>query len=65
MGNFIRKCLGLLGQFLLNEPLAPIPLSWGIMTTNIGKLPPAIVRSNLRMLALVNILSTMSPPPSD
>ena len=47
-----------MGQFLLNEPPAPIPLSWGIMTTNIGKLPLATVRSSLRMLALVSILST-------
>ena len=57
MGNFIEM-LGLLGQFSFNEPLAMIPLSWGIMTTNIGKLPPAIVESGLRMLPLVCLLST-------
>ena len=40
----LLACLGLLGQFLLNEPPAPIPLSWGIMTTKIGKLPPPIAK---------------------
>ena len=51
-----------MGQFLLDEPPTPIPLSWGIMTTNIGKFPPATVGSSLRMLPLVSVLSTQSPP---
>ena len=36
-GNFYKDCLGLLGQFSLIEPHALIPLSWGIMTANVGR----------------------------
>ena len=49
-GNFYKDCLGLLGQLSLIEPPALIPLSWGIMTPNLGRFPPAIVGSGLRML---------------
>ena len=39
-GYFYKDCLGLLGQLSLIEPPAPIPLSWGIMTPNVGRLLP-------------------------
>ena len=57
-GNFYKDCLGILGQFSLIEPPALIPLSWGIMTRNVGRFPPAIVGSGLKMLPHVNFLST-------
>ena len=62
-GNFYKDCLSLLGQFSLIEPLALIPLSWGIRTLNVGMFPPKIVGSVLRMLQHVSLLSTQSPPP--
>ena len=62
-GHFYKYFLGLLGQLSLIEPPALIPLSWGIMTPNVGRLPPATVGSGLRMLPHVCLLSTQSPPP--
>ena len=62
-GNFYKDCLGLLGQFSLIEPPALIPLYWGIMTPNVGRLPPPAVVSGLTMLPHVSLLSTQSPPP--
>ena len=61
--NFYKDCLGILGQFSLIEPLALIQISWGIMTPNVGRFPPATVGSGLRMLPHVSFLSTQSPPP--
>ena len=63
MEIIIKDFLGLLGQFSLIEPPALIPLSWGIMTTNVGKFPPTTVGSGLRMMPHVSLLSTQFPPP--
>ena len=62
-GNFYKYCLSILGQLSLIEPPALIPLSWGIMTPNVGRLPPTIVGSGLSMLPHVCFLSTQYPPP--
>ena len=62
-GNFYEDYLGLLGQFSLIDPPTLIPLSWIIITTNLGRLPPTTVGSGLRMLPHVSFLSTQSPPP--
>ena len=62
-GNFYKDYLGVLGQFSLIERPALIPLSWGIMTPNVGRFPPTTVGCGLRMLPHVSLLSTQSPPP--
>ena len=40
LGTFINISQVFLGQLSLNEPPDLIPLSWGIMTPNVGRLPP-------------------------